>query len=70
MVFVPNKQGIRIGDQVLINQELSTLSGTFTKGHKFTVKSIESMGGMTVYNLSDSDGHGLNDVPGMYLEEC
>lgn len=68
MTFIPNKQGIQIGDQVTINQELSTLSGTFTEGHEFTVESIESMGGMTVYNLKDSDGHSLNDVPGMYLK--
>ena len=68
MTFIPNKQCIQIGDQVAINQELSTLSGTFTEGHKFTVRSIETMGGMTVYNLKDSDGRSLNDVPGMYLK--
>ena len=67
MTFIPHKRGLRIGDRVISKQQLSTLSGTFTTNHKFTIVDVGTMAGIPVYHLRDDDGRCINDVPGTHI---
>lgn len=57
-MFIASKSPIKQGDRVRSNKEISTMAGTFTAGHVFTVVG-ETERGLV---LQDDDGNGLNDA--------
>lgn len=57
-MYISKQQRIEIGDKVTITKEISTISGTFTTGHVFTVESKSERG----LDLIDKDGHKVGET--------
>lgn len=51
-MFIPNKS-LKIGDRIVIKEDLQVLAGIFTRGHEFTITDITERGP----DLMDDDGN-------------
>lgn len=58
MTFIPN-QSLKIGDRIEITEDLSVLSGTYTKGHKFKIISEDNIRG---FDLEDDEGNKVYEI--------
>lgn len=52
MTFIQN-ENLKIGDRIEITQDLEVLSGTYKKGHQFTIISEDDIRG---FDIRDDDG--------------
>jgi hypothetical protein len=63
MAFIPNHNILAPGTRVRLLHDIEALSGTFTRGHSFTVYSTGDRGP----NLVDSAGRKLGEM-GLHLD--